>query len=174
MFVASVLISVRDAKGKISTTEVKFSVGNTFSVRGLEVIAQRIAELVAPLLAGQIVRIGVALSFELPASLGVSGDNTLSPDSDVEEGARFQFRTAGGYTTSLRLPTFYESKLISGTDQVNLTDADVAAFVNAMVDQISVTDGPDTYIVNPSDYRGDGIVHLVFAREQFISTRRRR
>ncbi|MCZ7544890.1 MAG: hypothetical protein M5R40_15810 [Anaerolineae bacterium] len=161
----TVMLSVIDEKGKTSTTEVKLPTATVWA--DAVIMAQQIALLIDPLILGAITRVGVTADVELPVGLAASA----SANSDVEEGARFQFRTENGFYTGLRLPTFDESLIVAGTRGVDLTDTDVAAFVAAMEDGIDTSGYGGTDTVEPCDARDEDIVSLEFAREQFLSSR---
>lgn len=164
----SVIFSFRDAKGKSSTTEVNIPTGLTLA--NMTIFAQEMAKLIDPLITGVITRIGLAINIALPAGLAA---NPLST-SDVEEGGKFQFSTAGGYYTGLRIPTWMESLVSAGSDDINTLDADVAAFVAAMMSGIDLTTATPvagTGTVTPTDGRGDDITALVNAKEQFVNSR---
>lgn len=164
----SVIFSFRDAKGKTSTTEVNVPTGLTLA--NMTIFAQEMGKLIDPLISGVITRIGVAISVALPAGLDASPVST----SDVEEGGKFQFSTAGGYYTGLRIPTWLESLVSSGSDDINTVDTDVAAFVTAMISGIDLTTATPvagTGTVTPTDGRGDDITALVNAKEQFVASR---
>jgi hypothetical protein len=91
--------------------------------------------------------------------------------ADVEEGARFQFQTAGGFATGHRVATFTEAKIVPGSRDVDLVDADVSAWTNALVSGIDTSGAGGSGVVSASDARNDDIVSLKFAREQFQSSR---
>lgn len=161
----TILYSIQDEKGKVSTTEVKLPGATAYA--DVQIFAAQMAPLIDALVTGGITRIGITENVALPAGL------TTAPaaNSDVEEGGKFQFRTDGGYFTGLRLPTFDESLVNTGSRDINLEDTDVAAFVNAMKTGIDLSGAGGSGTIQPSDYRDDDIVSLEFAREQFQSSR---
>jgi hypothetical protein len=161
----TVLYTIRDGKGEQSTTEV--NVPSSLTLSQVTTFAGQMASLIDDLISGAITRIGVALLVDLPVGLKSTPANT----SDVEEGARFQFRTDGGFFTSMRIPTFLESLINAGSKDVDLTDTAVAAFVNAMEDGIDPDAGGPQPPIPPCDKREEDIVSLDFAREQFLSSR---
>ena len=160
MGVWTAVYSIQDGKGETSTTEINLP-GNLVLLSAQEA-AGALGVLIQAMIGGVITRVSLQYA--------VTYDNGgISPAqfSDVEEGARFQFRTQGGFYTALRIPTFDESRITSGGKNVDMTNADVAAFVDAMVDGVNVSLG----LVQPCDKRGDNIAALSFAREQFLSSR---
>lgn len=161
----SVLYSIVDAKNEVSTCEVNVPAAITFANVGI--FAAQMALLINPIITGAITRIGVAFTVTLPGGLRT----TPVAGSDVEEGAKFQFRTAGNFFTGLRLPTFDETLIQSNSRAIDLEDADVAAFIDAMTDGIDLTGAGGTGTPQPCDKREADIVALSFAREQFLSSR---
>lgn len=164
----SVIYSFRDAKGKTSNTEVNIPTGLTLA--NMTIFAQEMAKLINPLISGVITRIGLAISVALPAGLRSVPVST----SDVEEGGKFQFGTAGGYYTGMRIPTWLESLVSAGSDDINTVSSDVAAFVAAMLNGIDLTAASPiagTGTITPTDGRGDDITALVNAKEQFVNSR---
>lgn len=164
----SVIFSFRDAKGETSSTEVNIPTGLTLA--NMTIFAQEMAKLINPLITGVITRIGLAVSIALPAGIRTIPVST----SDVEEGGKFQFGTAGGYYTGMRIPTWNESLVSAGSDDINTVSSDVAAFVAAMltgIDLTTATPVAGTGTVGPTDGRGDDITSLVNAKEQFVKSR---
>lgn len=161
----TVMLSIQDEKGKASTTEVNLPAATTLT--DAQLMAQEIAKLINPIITGSIVRIGLVRSVALPAGLRANP----AANSDVEEGARFQYRTANGFFTSLRLPTFDEALITAGTRQVNTAASGVSAFNTAMLSGINLSSVGGSGTVSPCDKRGEDIVALEFAREQFLSSR---
>lgn len=159
-----IIFTIEDEKGAFSTTEIRLPTATAWA--DVLLMSAALVPLIDALIAGAIRRVGIVFDYT------VVGGIKLSPlaGSDVEEGARFQFRTENNFFTHLRLPTFLESLIVAGTREVDLTDADVAAFVDAMVDGIDLPDAAP--IVEPSDSRGEDIVALTSAQEQFLSSRK--
>lgn len=154
--------TIRDAKGKTSVSKMNFPIASDQAV--LVDFLKTTAQLLDPLIKGQIVAIGAGIEVDLPGS----GLKTAPlSDSDVEEGARFNWRAASGAFTNWRVPTFDEAKMVTGTPDVDTADTDVAAYVARI--EAGKT---DTLInVSPSDDRGSDITDLDTARESFTSTR---
>lgn len=153
----AILYSIQDAKGQTSTMEINIPTATTLA--NATTFAQAMAGLLNAVTTGAITRIGVVLSVALPGGIRTGA----LTNSDVEEGARFQFRTALGNLTATRVPTFLETLIASNSRAVDLEDTDVAAFVTAMEDGIGG--------VTPTDKRGEDVAALTSAREQFQSSR---
>lgn len=161
----SLIFSVKDAKGAVSTTELDLPTSITLA--NATIFAQQLALLIDPIISGAITRIGIAVSVALPGGL------TASPasGSDVEEGAIFQFITANNFRKSMRIPTFLESHILAGTQNVDLADTDVDAFVDAVTSGILLTGAGGTGTPTPVDKRAEDLTALDFAHESFQSTR---
>lgn len=162
-----VLYSVIDGKGKQSTFEIALPSVTSFA--DVILFAGEMAKLIDPLLGGRISRIGVGFLVDLPGTLAV----VAQPTSDVEEGARFQFLTNANHYTGFRAPTFLETYIIAGTEEVNTADAVVAPVLTAMTAGINLTAVGGSGTVQPSDKRDEDITALSFAREMFQSSRGR-
>jgi hypothetical protein len=164
----SVVMSFQDAKGETSTTMINVPTGITLA--NITIFAQEMVKLVDAMINGIVTRVGIAVTIALPSGINISPNSA----SDVEEGGYFSFRTAGGYHTSLRVPTFLESLVAPGSADIDTSDPDVAAFVSAMVtglDLTTATPVAGTGTVTPSDSRGDDIVAITDAKEQFTNSR---
>ena len=159
----AIIYTIRDSKGKRSTTEVNFP--SSFSFTDVSLFAAQQAERINDLIKGRIERIGVAFNVDVPGTIRA----TPLPDSDVEEGAKFQVRTEDGNFTSMRLPTFDEQFVLPGTRSVDLADPVVDEFVDSMVTGAPVVALGG--VLHPSDKRDEDIVALEFAREQFTNSR---
>jgi len=163
----SVLYSIEDAKGAVSTTEV--NVPLSLAWLDVTLFATALAPMIDSLIKGRITRVGVCATLPLPGTL----KGTADPTSDVEEGARFQFITANGYPTAMRLPTFDEQFIIAGTTEVDQTDANVSTFLQSMESGINTSGNGGAGVVEPCDKREDDIDALRFAREAFQASRSR-
>lgn len=159
----TISLSIKDAKGNQGTTEFNFP--SDYDFDDVVLFAQQAATRINALIKGAITRISLGYAVDLPAGLTATPD----PNSDVEEGARFQFKTENGFYTAMRIPTFDEALLISGTKNVDLTDADVDDFVGSMVDGAPVVALGG--VLSPSDKRDEDIASLEYAREEFQSSR---
>jgi hypothetical protein len=161
----TVLYSVRDGKGATSTTELNLP--DSITLDNARIFAAEMGKLIDNLITGAIVRIGLVLSVDLPSGIATNPDE----NSDVEEGARFQWRTQNGFYSGMRLPTFDEANIVAGSRDVDQAASPVAAFVLAMLDGINLVGAGGSGKPNPCDKRGEDIVALEFAREQFLSSR---
>lgn len=154
--------SVIDGKGARSSVQVNLPDG--LNLVQVQDFVDDFAPILDAITDGAITGVSVSIAATLPGGLA----STPGANSDVEEGARFIFSTENGYSTAVRVPTFPESKISSGSQAVNLADTAVDAFVDAMVAGVTVTAGT----AEPSDYRGDDIVGVTSAVESFQRSRR--
>lgn len=157
----AVLYTIRDGKNASSTMELNLP--SAVSLAGAIEFAQDFAGLIDAVITGAISRIGLAFIVDLPGGLTAVPAAT----SDVEEGAKFQFATDGGFYTGFRVPTFDETFISAGSRDVNTAAGAVASLIAATTAGLTTAAG----VVEPSDKREDDIAALTFAREQFLSSR---
>lgn len=163
MATASVNFTILDEKG--AKSQVTVYVPDSTDTADLIEFAEEMAALLDAMIGGQIVNIGACLSVAVPA--GVKSDPVEG--SDVEEGARFIFESAGGYSTAVRVPTFLEEKIATASKLVNQADGAVAAFIAAMTDGLTMTSTND---VEPTDYRAADVTGIRSAVESFQRSRK--
>jgi len=161
-----VIFTIQDNKGKTSTTEVKIPTG--ISVGNMIEFAQDLAVLFDAITNGEIIGVSIGVGVDL-SSLGLTA--SAGSTADVEEKGKFQFSTAGGFHTTVNVPCISDSDVVSGSDVLDTADADIAAFIAAMTDGLTLT---DTSTVQPCDSREDDITALDFAEERFISSGKRK
>jgi hypothetical protein len=162
----TITYSIKDAKNAVSTTKV--NVPRSVGLTNVTIFATEMAKLINNLTRGAITRIGAATFVPLPAILR----QQPLPNSDVEQGARFRFRTEDGFYTALRLPTFDKNYILPGSKDVDTTDAAVVAFVTVMTTGINLATAGGTGTASPSDKRDNDVVALASAKKQFLSSRR--
>jgi len=162
----AVYFTVEDEKRQASTIEIP--IPDTVGLANIPYAVQAIGDLLEPLLQGRIRAAGARVEVDL-SEFGWASVAGLN--SDVQEGGRFVFRTVTNFLKSLRIPTFNESKIVSTTDNIDLTDADVSAFVAGMTSGIDLTGVGGTGTASPCDYRGDDITGIVTAKENFTRSR---
>lgn len=162
--VTSINVVVQDGKGARSTTT--FNLPSGLSIADLTETAQQGAQLIANLINGQVVSVQACIGIDISALTNNTG---AAGTVDVEEGARFIFQTINGFSTSMRLPTFAESRVTLGGNDVDQTDPDVIAFKSFM--ENGFTTGGAT-LVQPVDTRNEDITSLKTAKEDFQRTRK--
>lgn len=166
MAISLITFSIRDDKRQLATTSIHVEYPDLIlEERGNPAdYAAQYAEFLDDLIEGQIVAINISTSVPLPVGLKSVPNLT----SDVEEGATFLWRTANGYTVRQRIPTFSESFVLDGGIVDRDTD-EVSILFEMTVNPIEL---PADYLVSPCDSRGDDIIDLVRAIENFKRTTR--
>lgn len=160
-----IIITVRDNKGKISTTEVKIPTG--LSLDNMIEFAQDLIVLFDAITNGVIIGVSIGISVDT-SGLGLTA--AAGSTADVEEKGVFQFQTAGGFYTTVNVPAISDSDVVSGSDALDQSDPDIAAFIAAMTGGLVLT---DLSTVQPCDAREDDITTLAYARERFVSSGKR-
>jgi len=154
-----IIVSIRDNKGKVSTTEIKIPTGITLS--NMIEFAQGIVQLIDAITTGVIVGVSIGISVDT-SGLGLTA--AAGSTADVEEKGRFQFQTTGGFFTTVNIPCFSDVDVLPGSDAIDQAEVNVAAFIAAMTGGLTLV---DTSVVQPSDSREDDITTLVSALERF-------
>lgn len=153
----SVFWKTRDAKGDVSTREVYLPVATTAAAA--VTFAGSFIALIDDITSGEIVSAGVNLEID------ISGlTNSPVSTADLQEMARFAFRDAAGFLTSITIPTFPEVYFLAGTNQVDTAQANVAAFITAMEDGLAGT--------SPTSLHEDDLTALETAVEAWGNARR--
>ncbi len=153
-----------DDDGDVATHSI--FIPDTFSLAQYTEFGRALAVLIDPVVHGLI----SGLSFTVSIDLSALTNNTIDGASDVDDVAAFQFLTAGGKAVSVNIPAMFEGIVSAGSDDIDVSDVDVAAFRTAMASGIAVTGGT----VTPCDVQEVDIVSLVYARENFRPSGRRR
>lgn len=156
--IVSLFYTVEDEKGIKSTFRIKFP--TTTDIAVLKEFARTTGTMVDGLITGRIVDVSIGVGVE-----DLPGGWKAAPlaNSDVEEGARFSFRTAVNSVTGFRIPTFDEALIVPGTKEVDVANEDVDDFVQRIIAGQTV----GLINVSPSDDREEDIVALDGARESF-------
>lgn len=89
-----------------------------------------IAPFIEALIDGAIVSVSASLALDI-SGLGLR--TAALDNADREEGALFSFHTSGNHYTRMRIPTFKEGKIVTGTKLVDLSDGDVSTFVTSII-----------------------------------------
>lgn len=156
--------TVRDDKGEKSVVRIFVpEPAGTVTVTNILGDLTTIGNFLTPLLGGEI----ETLRFCIELDVSGLSNNAMVANSDVEEGAQFMFRTAGGFVSRIRLPTFLETLLIANSNQVDLSQTAVSNFVDFMDGTTGLG-----FLGSPTDYREDDIVTLTSALESFRKSRR--
>lgn len=161
-----IVYNVQDEKASNSLMSTRLP--SAVSFNDAIIFASEFAPMIQALITGAITRIGVAFTVDLPAGLR----SAPLAGSDVEEGGRFQFNTAGGNITSVRVPTLDESKVTAGSSEIDVLDSAVATFVTVFEDGMDLSGVGGSGVISPSDSRDEDITALKWAREAFQRSRR--
>lgn len=166
MAVAFELIyEVEDDSGDVATTTVKVPTG--FSLTQYGEFGAALATALDAILAGKVIGADICTNVDVSAIVG----NSATQDSDVEEVGSFQFATSEGRKVNVNLPTFDEvNHVAAGTDDIDQANGNVTNFISAMENGLATTGGT----IAPCDVGEDDIDTVVFAREKFRSSGRRR
>lgn len=162
----SIIFTTLDDKGKSSNQSIKIPSSHTLAEAAE--FAQEMALIIDPITVGQITAANISLPVDI-SGLGLTPAPGVT--SDVEEKGTFQYSTFGGYKTVTRIGCLSDLKVVSGSDSIDLTDADVIAFNNAMIAGLDLPVAAIT--VYPCDSREDDITTLVWARERFLASGKR-
>lgn len=106
---------------------------------------------------------GVVEAVRMFQGVDISGltNNTVLGNSDVEESGQFIFADADGRHVELNVPGIISDYFIAGSNDLDTANATVDAFVDLMIDGVSVTGG--TAI--PTNIATIDVVSLVSARK---------
>jgi hypothetical protein len=157
----SLFFNIVDAKNESSTVEIEFPSATPVGVLAAAVPA--VAVLINPLVQGGLKSAGFKVEVDVPTW----GAGALLV-SDVQEKAEFALRGVNGFLKRLNLPTFDEAFFTPTTKNVDLSDPDVAAFTDFLTDGITVS----ATLIQPTDIRGDDLVTLESATENWGRRRR--
>jgi len=146
-------LTIGDGKGLFSQTLINFPSLVTTDIGGQYDSAETFTSLVDALISGYIARIGLVVDIPLPLGIKTEAD----PNADIEEGAKFIWRSQDGFTSENRIPTFNEDFIVPSTTQVNFVQ-EVMDFWVAMV-------------AYARDSRDTPLDTLLFAQEDFGRSR---
>ncbi|MCC7017837.1 MAG: hypothetical protein IT564_11610 [Rhodospirillales bacterium] len=135
-------VTVKDYSNEDSSTRVSFGAVTAVSIAGL---LTQIGDLRTAL--GNIILGTIARDRWVGDSTTISNVAPATPTAQIE--LKFQFTYEGDTSKKvyrIEVPTADPSKTVAGTDQVNMADADIAAFVTAF-EAIGRTPDDDTETV---------------------------
>lgn len=160
-----IIAQIEDADGDSATTSVRvldtttIAQANGFTVGWLQEVDGVIAGVIRSVLA--------FLRIDISALTG----NLVGDTSDVEHIGKFSFRTGINTKVLVNVPALAEIALGTTTsDILDPVQVDVAAFLTAMEDGISVTGA----LIQPCDVGEEDIVDHNFLREAFRNSGTRR
>lgn len=159
MAAVAVHFTIIDEKGKTSKTSVHVPTG--FSVAQYTAFAQSMAQLIANIIDGQITEVSVSLPLSLS---GATIRAVALAAADIFKKVFFQARSVvAGLVGKFNIPTYDEANTITGSDQVDQSDTEVAALI-ALIENGANISGE---VVQPVDKRGNDLSTVSIARENF-------
>jgi hypothetical protein len=161
-----ITFGIRDNDNDYAEFSAYVPTGLTFAQ--YQEFAQTKAELVNPLVLGawdDIAKLKIAV--DISALTG----NVAGAASDVEQISAFQAVDASGNQTRINIPATVETQIAVGSDALDITDTDVAAFIAALEDGIDIG---GSVIIQPSTYAEADLVDTLFARAETRNSGKRR
>lgn len=159
MSAVSINFTFRDAKNKSRMTKVRVPTG--FNPIQYVEFAQAMAQILANMTDGSITEISIGIPLDLSAAtikgvaLGIA---------DVAKKAFFgAISSVSGLFAKFIMPTFDEGYTVTGSDDIDVTDPDIAAFI-ALVESGTTI---NTFAIAPVDKYGNDLDDVNIAREQF-------
>lgn len=155
----TVNFTILDSKGKSSVTKVRVPTG--FSIPQYGEFAVAMAQLISAISQGSITDVSIGLPLNLSAatirSVAISTAN-------VAEKALFMVRSVvSGLFGKFFLPTYNDSLSVTGSDDIDQADPDVAAYMAILEDGVNTAGG----VINPVDLRENDLSSVTEAREIF-------
>ena len=156
-------IVVQDSKGATATISANHPLNTDLTV--LKECVRTTAELIDATSGCQVIDASIGIEVQLSDALDLKEFPIAG--ADVEEGARFFWRTASGALTDFRLPGFSETYLTDSGELVYVEDDDVDLFIQRVIagQTVLLTN------VSPSDAYGSDITAFVSGAESFLSSR---
>lgn len=148
--------TVLDQAGKTATFSEFFA--DTLTVAQIEEGVLLHAPKIDGILSGIINRMEFCVAVDLS---GLTG-NTVGSTADVEEVGEFIFLTDANRRVSLNVPCINDTASVVGSDDLDQTDSDVDALIDAMIDGLTVTGGN----LQPCDADEADITAVKSARER--------
>jgi len=160
-----VVTTIEDRSGDKATTSVHVLDAST--IANLATFAPAWATALNLVIFGKI----ISMAAILRPSMGSLSNNTATSESDVEHVGKFVFRAQNGVRVECNIPALDEDAVAAyGSDELDQSDTNIAAFIAAMETGISVTGGT----ISPCDNGESSIALTVFAREAFKNSGKRR
>lgn len=151
-----------DDKGKTSSTKINIPVTGA-TITDIIEFGQGSAQVLADLSSCRITSVTGCLGVDL-TGLGLQA--TASSISDIAHKLLVNIQSSIGTFTRMFIPTLNEGLVLSGSDIVDDTDADVTALITAIEDGVAVTaDGGAT--VSPVDRRDYDLELVTSVSENF-------
>jgi len=153
-----------DDSGDSATTAI--NVPTTFTLAQYTEFVRGMAAFIDDIVSGVV----SFADFTIGVDLSGLTANTVAATSDVEEVDSFKFLTAAGRPVLIKIPGTTEADVVANSDALDQVDTEIAAFITAMVTGVAVTGGT----ISPCDVDSESIASLVYAREEFRASGKRR
>lgn len=145
-----------DPEKPASRVEVEFPSG---SISAASLLASIVETLIEPLVYGSCESVGFTVELS-----GLSVRSVPDVLADIRDKALFVFDASGAagiFPKKITLPTYNENFTLPGTSLVDQTDADVSAFIDALINGITVS----SVLHQPCDTRAYDLVSVRSAEE---------
>lgn len=150
-----IIYTIEDQAAKRSTFTAYAA--NGFTLPQYSEAIQALAVLVDAILTGVL----VGADFCVVADLSGLTGNAVASTADVEDVGVFSYLTGDNRPVIVNVPCILDTLSVSGSDDLDEADADVAAFISMYEDGLVTTGGT----IQPCDVDEDDVVSLAFARE---------
>lgn len=149
------VFSYTDQAGKSSTSTTFITTGLTLAQieEGLQALALLHDGVVGTLITG--------CNVLFPVDISGLTDNTIGVTADVEELGEFIGVTAADRKVTINVPGLKDNLSVEGSDDLDLTDSDIAAWITLLEDGMATTGGT----IIPCDIAEADITAIVTARE---------
>lgn len=160
-----VVTSIEDRSGDEATTSVWVLDAST--IANLNTFAPLWATAMNDIILGVIRSVFAIIR---PSITGLTS-NVLEPTADIEHKGKFLFVSQIGTKVEINIPCLDEVAVNAyGSDTIDQSIAEVAAFIAAMESGVTVTGGT----ISPCDIGESSIASTRFARESFKNSGKRR
>lgn len=164
MVALAIVYTAIDDNGERGSTTIH--IPDSFSLSQIGEFGEAMATLVDAVLGGKVESADLGVFVDISALTS----NTALSTSDVEEVGAFAFEAVGGFPVKVNIPAIDELMVLSGSDDIDQSDSDIAAFIALMESGLAVTGGT----VIPCDVDENDITTTVYARERFRASGTRR
>lgn len=154
----TIIFALEDDKGKKSNTKIKVPTG--FAISDYQEFAEGAAQLITNITNAAVTSVSINFAVDLT---GIGLKTVVSGVCSVTRKIQGLYNTASGIIAKWLLPGLLETKVVAGSDNMDLTDSDVAALNTAYTSGVAVTGGTLT----PTNGRGDDITSLSQMTETF-------
>jgi hypothetical protein len=130
-------------------------------------MARRFQLDIDKLTGGQIVSCGLIVDVPLDPTLKITPD----PDSDIEHGALFIFKSDTGHLTKFRVPTFDKTKIMANSADVDILDVDVAEMISNIIAGYDSDPFGGGALLDVTDSHGEDVFEFVSGKQSYQKSR---